>query len=159
MRSQTAASAAGRTRMITLGTLVGVLVLASQTPAGATVLANTDVAIDSGVTFDLAGPVGIGTVALGVLGLVLGFLRQRRRATERAVASASVEEANAVGTVTTVTMPAVRPVRTGATAPRTSTAVWSDQPVAIPTIVTTRPKQRRAPTTARTHQPVTPGRP
>ncbi|MGH3621469.1 MAG: hypothetical protein ACRDQ5_06720 [Sciscionella sp.] len=148
MRSRTAASAASRTRVITLGVLVGVLVMTSQAPAGASVLADTDVATDGGMTLDLAGPVGIGAVALGVLGLVLGFLRQRRRTTERAVVSAPDEDAYA-DTVTTVTMSAVRPVQTGATAPRASTAVWSNQPVAIPTVVTTRPRQRRAPTTAR----------
>jgi hypothetical protein len=84
--------------------VVAVLLIVTATPATA-----QTVEVDPGaVTFGLLGPVGLVAVALGILGMTAGVLRQRRKAR---TASAVVEQAAADGVlVEDPTRPVLGPV-------------------------------------------------
>jgi len=75
-----------RTSVLTVAVPAGLLVLgagvaSAQEAAGTTVRAEP-----SAVTFGLLGPVGLVAVALGIVGMTAGVVRQRRKARAAAIA-------------------------------------------------------------------------
>lgn len=83
-------------RALRVAALAGGLLVATAGAASAqTVQAET-----GSVSFGVLGPVGLVAVALGIVGMTLGVLRQRRKARAAEAEAAAVPERQAPGAVT-----------------------------------------------------------
>ncbi|UQS22500.1 hypothetical protein L1857_06520 [Amycolatopsis thermalba] len=80
-------------------------VLATATTTGVASAAPASQAEPAGVSFGLLGPVGLAAVLLGIIGMALGIVRQRRKAQAEAVVPVIVE------TCEEPTRPALTPYR------------------------------------------------
>jgi hypothetical protein len=72
--------------------LAGALVVLGQ--GGAYAATGSQVLADGGLAIDLAGPVGVGAVTIGVVGLLFSLVRQQRRRAPGASGQAAQPEAN-----------------------------------------------------------------
>jgi hypothetical protein len=86
--------------------IVAVLLITTAAPAAAARTADVD---PGAVTFGLLGPVGLVAVALGVLGMVAGVLRQRRKARAENLAVTVAEQADGGLLVEDPTKPVLAP--------------------------------------------------
>ncbi|MFD4192792.1 MULTISPECIES: hypothetical protein [Amycolatopsis] len=80
-------------------------VLATATTTGVAAASPATQAEPTGVSFGLLGPVGLAAVLLGIIGMALGIVRQRRKAQAEAVVPVVVE------TPEEPTRPALTPYR------------------------------------------------
>lgn len=80
-------------------------VFATATTTGVAAASPATQAEPTGVSFGLLGPVGLAAVLLGIIGMALGIVRQRRKAQAEAVVPVVVE------TSEEPTRPALTPYR------------------------------------------------